>query len=239
MVPSPSFPRIWNGPNGASDMIRILAGPAFGSLADETIYLGPQQLERDLVAAALGDDEVGEPFRGLAERLVHGSNRGEVLLDHGVDRPATLRRVAAEPAYEAHVGVGVDEDPYVAQVADLRHGEDEDPLEDHDLRRVDRDVVVGPRVLGVVVDRTPDRFPLAEPADVLDEELLVEGVRMVVVDLAALVEGEVAPVAVVGVLDEDLDPLRAPMRGERLGDGRLPRARTARDPEDRGHGAGS
>src|SRR5579871_5580467 len=105
MVPSPSFPRILYGPKGASAMARILTGRGARSPGNETVDLRSQQLERDLVAAALGDDEVGEALRGLAERFVHGPDRRQVLLDHGVDRSAALLRVAAEPPYEAHVGI--------------------------------------------------------------------------------------------------------------------------------------
>ena len=66
--------------------------------------------QRDEVLTALGDDDVRVFLAGLHVELVHGLNGGQILVDDGVDAPPALLDVPPDPAAQAHVGVGVDED---------------------------------------------------------------------------------------------------------------------------------
>ena len=92
------------------------------------------------VVPAAGEDDVGVALGGLHELVVHRAHRGEVLLDHRVDGAAAQLQVALEAADEAHVGLGVDEDLQVEEVAELRLDEEEDALDEHHVARLDPDV---------------------------------------------------------------------------------------------------
>ena len=54
-----------------------------------------------------------------------------------LDGAAALGEVASQAADEAQVGVGVDEDLDVEQLAEHRLGEDQDPLDEHDPAGLD------------------------------------------------------------------------------------------------------
>jgi len=58
-------------------------------------------------------DHVRVAFAGLDELVVHRLNGCEVLLDDLIERSATHMGVPLDAAYEADVGVGVDEHLHV------------------------------------------------------------------------------------------------------------------------------
>ena len=151
------------------------------------------------IEPALGDDHVGVTFRGLDEALVCRAYRAEVLLHDELGGTASFGDVAPQPSDQADVGGGVDEDLQVEALAEGSVPEHQDPVDDDDARRLDHPDPIAAVVLGVVVDRYGDRCAVGERCEVIVEQRPVEGVGVVVVDGAALLDRCVAEVEVVRV----------------------------------------
>ena len=181
---------------------------------------------------ALGNDDVGVLAARLDEGDVHGPHRAQVLADDRFQAALALLEVALQPADEAQVAVGVDEDLDVHQVAQGLLAEDQDALDDDDLGRLLEHALGQPGVGGEIVDRHLDGPAGDELAQVPDHQVGLQGVGVVEVDLGPLGERQVADVLVVSVvLDHDhlgmVDGLH-----DGVGDGRLARGRAAGDPDD-------
>lgn len=150
---------------------------------------------------------------------MHGPHRRDVLRDNRRNTPPALRNVAAEAAGEANVVVDVDEDADVEDVAELRHCEDENALDDDDRPGLDAagdasdagvlfEVVrwdVDGRTCGLRKRRGPAgdvgrRSTRTNCNDVLPQEVKVERAGVVKIGRATLVVREVAEVVVVAVL---------------------------------------
>ncbi len=176
-----------------------------------------------------GHDEVGVPLGRLDELQVHGAHGGLVLFDDAFDGAAALGDVALQPADEPDVGVRVDVDLHVEDLPELGLGVDEDAVHEDDLARLDAARLGRAAVDLEVVDRRLDDHPLLERLEVAHEKLALERVRMVEVLPVEDVLRQVDEVAVIRVVGEDRDPLRPHARHDRVRDGRLARARSARD----------
>ena len=85
--------------------------------------------------------------------------------------------------------------------------EDEDTIEDEHLGRVYEYRLRESVVLGEGVDGALDTLPLLELEDMLDHQIRIEGVRVVVVELGALLEAEIIVRLVVEVVAECRDVL--------------------------------
>ena len=75
------------------------------------------EIDADLVVAALRNNYVGVALGRLHEFHMHGPDRGHVLFDHRFGGAAALADVAPQPANEAQVGLGIDENLDVAKIA--------------------------------------------------------------------------------------------------------------------------
>jgi hypothetical protein len=146
-----------------------------GQVADKLLQVREDHLPRHAIVPALGDDEVGGALRGLDELQVHGADGLVVLLADRLEGAAAVLDVPADPAQDADVGVGVDEELDVEALADGR------------LERSTRMPSTTTTGVGIearlggsrwwpceVVDGDVDRSPGAQGVEVLDEELVVE-----------------------------------------------------------------
>jgi hypothetical protein len=102
------------------------------------------------------DDQVGVPFGRFDELLEHRLHRASVLLDDGFHGTQTVAHVADETTHEAFVVVLVDEDPNVHLVAKRLVLQDQNALEQDDVRRPEASGFAAPAVLLVVVHRAVD-----------------------------------------------------------------------------------
>ena len=91
--------------------------------------VGDDHVDGDRVVAAARHDHVGIALARLDELQVHRLDGSEVLVEDFVERAAALGHVAANAADEADVGVGVDEDLHVAEIAHTRVSEQEDAVD--------------------------------------------------------------------------------------------------------------
>src|SRR3990170_2549601 len=217
----------------------IVSSSGFGQQGSNP---GDDHVHGDGVQAAFGDDHVGVALGRFDELQVHRTHRHLILLDDRGDRPPALLDVALQPADEAHVGIGIDEDLDVEQFAQAPLGEDQNALhQDHQLR-FDVARQVGAGVGGEIVDRDLDRLPPAQRFQMVDQQLGLERVGVVEVDDVALRPRQLPQVPVVSIVGQQDDaPGPDPIEDD-VGDGRFPGTGATGDPEDDrryagGHGA--
>ena len=166
-----------------------------------------EQRESDGVHPPFGNDDIGVALGGLDEVTMHGFHRREVLLEHRVHITSALLDITHEATSQAHVIIGINEDLDVHQFAELLVLKDQDTIKDQDLRRLDTYRLRQAVVVGEGVDGALDALPLLELADMLDHHIRVKGVRVVVVELGALLETEIIMRLVVEVVAERRDVL--------------------------------
>ena len=191
-----------------------------------------QHLDGGGVFAAVGHDDVGVALAGLHKGLVHGLDRGQVLLDHAVQAAAALLHVPHKTAQDALVGVGVHEDLVVEHGAQLRLYKGQDALHDEHRGRFDVLHFVTAVVVGVVVYGAVDGTAGLELLQVVDEQGIVESVRVVVVQLAALFKGQVVVALIVAVVGDQPHLVLAKALLQPQGQGGLAAAGTACNAND-------
>ena len=86
-------------------------------VSQSSLNLRDDHLDGDGVVPAARHDDVRIALARLDELQVHRLDGGQVLVEDFVERAAALRDVAPDAANEPDVGVGVDEDFHVAQLA--------------------------------------------------------------------------------------------------------------------------
>ena len=154
------------------------------------------------------------------------------------DRPP-LGKVAGDPPVEANLLRASAEDSEVEQVANTLGGEEQDALHDHHIGGLDYRQLVGAAVAGEVVYRYFHRLARPEPAEVLDQQLVVERVGVVVVDRRPLLDREVGAVVVVGVEAQHARAVRPPVPADAtsdpVGEGRLAGTAAATDTDEDTH----
>jgi hypothetical protein len=177
-------------------------------------------------------DDVGPALAGFDEGHVHGAYVPEVLGDDVVEVAAALFDVARQPPNDAHVVFGLHEDAHVELAAHRVHVQHENALDQDQLRRIDAHRSRLSRRGDEVVDGLLDRLAGLQRLQVRDQQRGVEGVGVIEVGRAPLLERTLAEVAVVRVLIEEGHwPL-----GERLvklsRDRRFPRRGATSDADD-------
>ena len=156
-----------------------------------------------------------------------------------VERAAPLGDVPPQSAHQANVVVRIHEDANVHLIAEFVALQDQDALDDNELRRPHGDGLREPHGLFVTVDGLLDLATVLQRPDVLAEQIVVEGGGMVEVDLSAVLDREVAEVVVVGILVEVRHPISAHARDDFSRDGGLSGSGAARDAEGHNrHGLG-
>ena len=114
-----------------------------------------------------------------------------------------LQRVALYDPDEALVGVGVNEYLQVHQLAQLLLPQRHDTLDDDYLARLHVYGLLQAVAHQVAVGGLLDGFPLPEFLDMLGQQIPVKGIRVVEVNLSAVLHSEVRVVIIVGVLWDD------------------------------------
>ena len=145
------------------------------------------------------DGEVGVDGGGVDVLLRHGTCGAFVLLADGRFGASALVGVAANAPCEAKGVGGLDVESESEEGAELGEVEGEDAFDEDDGRGLDALRFGFAGVRGEVVAGPVDRAACDEFAKVGEEELGLEGVRVIEVRAVALLRSEVGEVAVVGV----------------------------------------
>ena len=144
-----------------------------------------------------GNNYVGEPLRWFDELHVHRAHRGEILLDYRVERAAALGDVPLQAANEAHVVRRVDENFDVHLFEQARLGKNQNPFDDHNRFWFDGSSRGQPRVRAKVVYGKLNRLARAQFLQMVGQQLVIDGVRMIEVRHVPIVQRHVLKIAIV------------------------------------------
>jgi uncharacterized protein len=190
------------------------------------------QIERDLVVSAFRNNQISDSFGGLDELEVHRPNRPVVLIPNRFEGAAPLLDVATNPPKNADVGVGIDEQLHVEEIAQRLLDEDEDALDDDDRCRLHFAGFFGTAVVFEIVDGDGDGLAGPQRYEVLDEQRRLERCRMVEVDAGSFGFRKRREVAVVRIVLDNRDGLLGEACRNFPRDGGLSRPGPARDPDE-------
>ena len=113
---------------------------------------------------------------------MHGRHgRLELGLHHGRCSP-TLTHVSIHATGQPDLGRRIHEDRQIETPPEFRHSQDQDPVDHHYGARLHPSGPSRPGVAGEVVDRHVDRPTGQQAVEMVDQQRLVQRVRMVVVD---------------------------------------------------------
>ena len=79
--------------------------------------IGAHDVDSLLIGTSLRNDEIGIALRRFDKLQMPGLEHIDIAIHHHLRRPSTLGHIAADDANEAVVGVGIDKDLKVHQVA--------------------------------------------------------------------------------------------------------------------------
>ena len=191
-----------------------------------------KHLHGGAVLAAIGHNDVRVALAGLYKSFVHRLDRGKVLVYHAVQAAPPLLYVPQNAPQDALVRVRVHKDLVVEQGAQFRLYKGQNPLYDQHRGRLDVLHFVAAVVVGVIVHRAVDGAACLQLLQMVDEQCVIEGVRVVVVHLAALFKGQLIVTLVVAVVGDQphLVLPKAFLQPQRKGG--LAAARAARNAND-------
>src|ERR1043165_1708674 len=183
----------------------------------------------------LRNDYVCMAFRRLHKLHVHGPNGLQVLFDNRFDGAAALGDVASQTANETNVVRRIDKDLDIHLLEQTRIDKDQDSFDDDDRFRLDRPRFIQTRVRLEVIKWQLNRFTHLQASHVIDEQFVVERVRMIEVCEAAVIERQIGEVAVVGVLLDENYFAGADRFKDAIRDGGLSRSRSTRNANYHAH----
>lgn len=188
------------------------------------------------VLTAVGNDQIRMLPARFDKLKKHGPDRAVILLQDRVEATVAFQHVPSQPPRKTDVHRHVDVDLEVEQVPQLRHVENQDALKNQHPGGLEPICLRMPVVLPVVILRDIDRSPLPQQIEMFNQQFVLDGLGMVVVDLFAVCERQIIPPPVVAVFIEDRDirrsvPLSQPLV-KLLGKQALSRPRSPRDPDD-------
>jgi len=127
-----------------------------------SLNLSDDHLDRDRVVPAARHDDVRVAFARLDELEVHRLHGRQILFDYLVQRTAAVVGVALDAANESNVGVGIDENLDVAQLANSLVDEEQNSIDYHHVGRLYSRRAWAPEVSHEIVSRLVDRFAFAQ-----------------------------------------------------------------------------
>ena len=136
---------------------------------------------------------------GSQVALRHGHNRCFELFDYGFHRPSALANVAGFAAREADLIVQIHVNLGVQQFSQRQPIQRKQALDYEDLRWLERFRFAGSGVLSEVIDGKLHGFPISQPHNLPDEQLVLQSPRSIEVYLCALLQRKVREVAIVAV----------------------------------------
>src|SRR6266540_5752226 len=110
---------------------------------------------------------------------MHRSHSSDVLFNDRLYGPASLRNVAAQTANETNVVRRIDKDFDIQLLKQTRIGKDQYAFHDHNWLGFDRASFVEARVCLEIVDWQINRLACFQPANMVDEQVVIERVGMI------------------------------------------------------------
>lgn len=188
-------------------------------------------IQRDQIISALGDDDIGVSLAGFHKHLVHGLDRGEILIDNALQISASVSHIANDSTQDTHICISVYEDFDIHLVAEFFVLENEDTFNDDDLRGADGFRFGQPVVDGKIVNRAGDAVTGFQLPQGINEHVGVECVGVIVIQLAAILKAHAVVLFVVVIVVDD-GYIVAKTVNQLLRNGRLAAAGASGDTDD-------
>jgi len=157
-------------------------------------------LEGDAVLTAFWDDQIRGSLAWLDVAQMHWADGLIVLPADRLEISSPLPNVSSHSSEDANVGIGVDEQFDVEEVAQLVDGEEQNPFDHDHFVGLDLEGLDGSRVGLEVVDRRLDRLSTFQRLELANKELVIQRVGMVEIDHRQLFAREHRLVLVVPVV---------------------------------------
>jgi hypothetical protein len=154
------------------------------------LNLSHYHLDCDRIVAAPRHYHIGVTLARLDELAVHRLYGREVLVNDLIERPAAIAGVTFDSPNQSDVRIGVHEYLDVAKIPHSRIDEQENSVDDDYIRGLDPSRSLPAQVSEEVVLRLVDRLTPAQSFEVGAEQIIVERIRVIPVELPALVESE-------------------------------------------------
>lgn len=164
-----------------------------------------QHIYANGILAAPWDDDISGILGRLYISIVHGLYSIPVLCDHGFNAAATLQCIPGDPAHDPLIGIGIHKDLEIHKTAELFVFQYQNPFQQNDGMGMYGDGFKTAVVDRIVIYRTLDGLTVFQLQDVLIEPLRIKGVRVVIVQLGALLVRHVVVGEIVAVMADDLD----------------------------------
>jgi len=140
--------------------------------------------------------------------------------------------VPLDAANQTDVGVGINENFHVAQIASALVHEQKDSIDDHNVGRLDAGRPIATEMSDEIVFGLVDRLPPAEILEMAAEQIVVECVGVIPVDLFPFGKRQLREILVVRVHVDEGDRRSRQQLRHVSRNGRLSGARPAGDPDD-------
>ena len=152
---------------------------------------------------------------------MHRPHRRSVLIDHRIKRPSALGDITPQPANETQIVRRIDENFYVHLLEQTRLGKNQNAFDDYDGLRLDARRRRQTRMRPEIVYRQLNRLACIQFLQVIDQQFVVNRVRVIEICRVAVVERHVFQIAVVKILLNEDDFIGAhrfedPIRNRRL-----------------------
>src|SRR5689334_3572010 len=114
---------------------------------------------------------------------MHGADGCQILLDHRIERASAFGDVATQAANETNVVGRVDENLDVHLFQQTRLGKDQNAFDDDDGLGIDTSGVGQTSVRAKIVNRQLNRLAGSQLLQVVNQQIVIEGVGMIKVGL--------------------------------------------------------
>ena len=151
---------------------------------------------------------------------MHRLYRREVLLDDIVNVSSTLFYIAEDSPQNPLIRIRFDVDLDIEQAAQSRICQQKDPLNEDNLARLNMNRLIRTVVHRVIIDRTLNALTVAKLSDMLNQQIRLKCIRMVIIQLLALLKRNIIMLLVVVVMIDNgnviSEAVTQPVRKSRL-----------------------
>lgn len=143
--------------------------------------------------------KVGIHSRGLNVPVVHGPNCLQVLRDHGVHGPSSFHQISLQAADEAEVRIRIDVDFQAHERTDSRIPQGKEAFDNNDRSWLDHVDFAAAGMSREQVAGLFDALSTQQLLQVTEEQIVIDGVRLVIVNPSPFFDTQLVSVMVIGV----------------------------------------
>lgn len=166
-------------------------------------HFGLDHVYCNAVATSTGNDKISIALGRLNELKIHGTNSFFVLGQDRIQGAVTFVDVALQAADEADIQGGFHENANIHEVTEFFFDKKENALHNNNGVLPDSPGGFFTKMKGMAVNGYLNRLAGQQGKQLRVEEIVVHGIRVVVVDFGPFFKGDVAAIPVPGVFGDD------------------------------------